>query len=78
MKLYDLIPKKDVLSGAEYLSLDVSAITDDSRKVKAGGAFFAFVKNAEHISEAHRCGAAVIVAESAVGSKYRCRKIGRG
>ena len=72
MKLYDLIPKKDVLSGAEYMSLDVSAITDDSRKVKAGGAFFAFVKNADHISEAYRRGAAVIVAESAVGVGLPC------
>ena len=72
MKLYELISKKTVLSGAEYLSLDVSAITDDSRKVKPRGAFFASVKSAEHIFEAHRRGAAVIVAENAVGVGVPC------
>ena len=72
MKLYELISKKSVLSGAEYLSLDVSAITDDSRKVKPHGAFFASVKSAEHIFEAHRRGAAVIISENAVGVGVPC------
>ena len=72
MKLYELIEKNTVLSGAEYLSLDVTQVTDDSRKIKPGGAFFASVKDAEHISDALRRGAAVIVSESAVGVGAPC------
>ena len=72
MKLYELISKNTVLSGAEYLSLDVASITDDSRKVKPLGAFFASVKSAEHIFEAMRRGAYVIIAESAVDVGAPC------
>ena len=72
MKLYELIEKNTVLSGAEYLSLDVTEITDDSRKIKPGGAFFALSGSAEHISDALRRKAAVIVAESAVGVGAPC------
>lgn len=72
MKLYELISKNSVLSGAEYLSLDAESITDDSRKVLPQGAFFASTKSAEHISEAIRRGASVIIAESAVDVGSPC------
>lgn len=72
MKLYELIEKNTVLSGAEYLSLDVTEITDDSRKIKSRGAFFASVISKEYISDALRRGAAVIVSESAVGVGAPC------
>lgn len=72
MKLYELISKNSVLSGAEYLSLDAESITDDSRKSKPLCAFFAATKSADHISDALRRGACVIVAESAVDVGAPC------
>lgn len=72
MKLYELISKNSVLSGAEYLSLDTDSITDDSRKIKPQSAFFSLTKSAEHIGEAIRRGASVIVSDGAVDAGAPC------
>ncbi len=72
MKLEELIRDMPIRQIAGITDMEISGITKDSRKVKAGYMFFALDTSERYIDDAKKNGATVIVSGQAVKTSFPC------